>query len=88
MLGLRMAVAKACKAYADQLKTKNPRLRSEARKLLSDGRKQVTYLTRFANDYQEACVVAVAGIRRGRCRRPRGPIKNICEAKNAAKVRD
>src|SRR4051794_5856684 len=49
MLGLRLAVGRACKAYADQLKAKTPR-DPQIRKLLSDGRKYVTYVTRFAND--------------------------------------
>jgi hypothetical protein len=53
MLGIRLAVARACKAYADQLKAKNPR-DTQIRKLLADGRKYVTYVTRFPGEHQEA----------------------------------
>src|SRR5205807_1653104 len=42
-----------CKAYAQQLKAKKPG-DTQVRKLLTDGRKYVTYVTRFPSDYQEA----------------------------------
>src|SRR5205807_10472923 len=53
MMGLRLTVAKACKAYAQQLKSKKPG-DPEVRRLLTNGRKYVTYVTRFPNEYQDA----------------------------------
>src|SRR5262245_15663908 len=86
MLAIRLAIGRGCKAYADQLRAKNPR-DGQIRKLLADGRKYVTYVTRFASDYQEAArrllpelaggEVEVAGTR------PQP--KSFAEAKNAAK---
>jgi len=80
-----MAVGRACKAYADQLKAKSPR-DTQIRKLLSDGRKYVTFVTRFANDYQEAArrlLPELAGGDAEVATRPEP--KSFAEAKNAAK---
>ena len=85
MLGLRLAVGRACKAYADQLKAKNPR-DTQIRKLLSDGRKYVTYVTRFANDYQEAARRLLPELAGGDAEVTARPEpKTFAEAKNAAK---
>ena len=53
MMKIRMAVARACKAYAAELqkqKANNP----QAKVLLTEGRKLVTYVQRFPGEYQEA----------------------------------
>src|SRR5205814_8297607 len=85
MLAMRLAVAKACKAYADQLKAKNPR-DPQIRKLLRDGRAIVTYLTRFANDYQEAARRLLPEFAGGDVETAARPDpKTFAEAKNAAK---
>ena len=83
---LRLAVAKACKAYADQLKAKNPR-DPQIRKLLSDGRKLRHLCDAVSQRLSGSGPAAVARIRRRRCRdRRRGPMpKTFAEAKNAAK---
>jgi hypothetical protein len=52
MMSLRVSIAKACKAYASQLKAKNAR-DPQIKRLLDDGRKYVTYVTRFPGEYQE-----------------------------------
>jgi len=52
MQALRLNVAKACKAQADLLKSKNLR-DPQIRKLQADGRKYVTDLSRFPNEHQE-----------------------------------
>ncbi|MDX1946314.1 MAG: hypothetical protein SFU86_13015 [Pirellulaceae bacterium] len=52
MMGLRMEVAKACKSYADELAKKNPK-DPQIKQLLTIGRKLVTYVTKFTNEYQD-----------------------------------
>jgi Tetratricopeptide repeat len=86
MVAMRMAVARACKAYADQLKAKNPR-DAEIRRLMRTGRTYVTYLTKFPNDYQEAArrllPEFVGGDAETATARP--DPKTFVDAKNAAK---
>src|SRR5205823_9855356 len=85
MISMRLAVAKACKAYADQLKVKNPR-DPQIRKLQSDGRKLVTYVTRFTNDHQDAArklLSEFTGVEVETAARP--DPKNFADAKTAAR---
>lgn len=85
MLAMRLAVAKACKAYADQLKAKNPR-DPEIRKNLTNGRKYVTYVTRFPSEYQEPAKKLLSeftGVDVESAARP--DPKTFADAKNAAK---
>lgn len=85
MLLIRLTVAKACKAYADQLKAKNQR-DPQIRKLLRDGRAYVTFLTRFPNDYQEAARRLLPEFAGGDVETAARPDpKTFAEAKNAAK---
>jgi hypothetical protein len=85
MLALRLAVAKACKAYADQLKAKKPG-DPEIRKNLTNGRKYVTYVTRFPNEYQDSAKKLLSeftGVDVEAAARP--DPKTFADAKNAAK---
>src|SRR5207237_1027136 len=85
MLAMRLSVAKACKAYADQLKAKNSR-DPEIRKTLTNGRKYVNYLTRFPNEYQDAArklLSEFTGVEVEATARP--DPKTFADAKNAAK---
>ncbi|ADB18833.1 hypothetical protein Psta_4184 [Pirellula staleyi DSM 6068] len=50
---LRVQVAKATKLYADELKAKDPK-NPQIKKLLTDGRKLVTYVAKFPGPQQEA----------------------------------
>ncbi len=85
LLSMRLAVARAAKAYADQLKAKNPR-DAQIRKLVGDGRKYVTYLTRFSNDYQDAARRLLADLGTGDGEPGARPEpKTFADAKNAAK---
>ena len=51
-MSMRVKIARAFKAYADELKAANPR-DPQARKLLSDGRALASYVARFRGAYQE-----------------------------------
>jgi len=85
MLAMRLVVAKACKAYADQLKAKNPK-DAQIRRLLSDGRKYVTYVTRFPSEYQDSAKKLLSeftGVDVESAARPEP--KTFADAKNAAK---
>jgi hypothetical protein len=85
MLGMRLAVAKASKAYADQLKAKNSK-DPEIRKTLTSGRKYVTYLTRFPNEYQDQArklLSEFTGVEVESTNRP--DPKTFAEAKDRAK---
>jgi hypothetical protein len=85
MMAIRLAIARACKAYADQLKAKNPR-DAEVRKLIAEGRKYVTYLTRFPSDYQDAARKLLPEFGTGDAEPGAKPEpKTFVEAKNAAK---
>jgi hypothetical protein len=53
MMAMRLALGRASKAHADELKKKNPR-DAQIRKLLRDGRDYVAYVARFPGDYQDA----------------------------------
>ena len=50
---MRLTTAKACKAYADDIKKQKPR-DPQIKQLLTEGRQLVTFVTRFPGDYQEA----------------------------------
>jgi tetratricopeptide (TPR) repeat protein len=50
---MRLTVARASKAYADELKKKNPR-DPQIRQLLTEGKKLVTYVTKYPGEHQEA----------------------------------
>jgi hypothetical protein len=53
MMSMRLAVARACKAYAEELAKKQPR-DPQIKVLLTNGRKLVTYVQKFPGDYQDA----------------------------------
>jgi len=53
VLSLRLAVARASQAYAEQLKSQNPR-DPQIRKLLTDGRNHALLVSRIPSDFQEA----------------------------------
>jgi hypothetical protein len=53
VMGMRLAVARACKAYAAELAKKTPR-DPQIKLLLTNGRKLVTYVQKFPGDHQEA----------------------------------
>ncbi len=51
-MSMRIRIAKAYRAYAEQLKAENPR-DAQVRKLMSDGRALASYVARFRGPYQE-----------------------------------
>jgi hypothetical protein len=51
-MGMRVKVARADKAFADELKAKNPK-DPQIRQLLTQGRKLVAYVSKFPGPYQE-----------------------------------
>lgn len=51
-MAMRIAIAKAAKLYSTELKTKNPK-DPQIKKLLTDGRKLVSYVAKFPGDYQD-----------------------------------
>lgn len=85
MMSIRLAIARASKAHADQLKAKNPR-DGQIRKLIADGRKYVTYVTRFPGEYQDAARKLLPEFGTGDAEPGAKPEpKSFVEAKNAAK---
>ena len=52
MMGIRLAVARACKSYADELAKRNPR-DPQIKVLLSNGRKLAAYVEKFPGGFQE-----------------------------------
>ena len=50
---MRLTTARACKAYADDIKKQKPR-DPQIKQLLTEGRQLVTFVARFPGDYQEA----------------------------------
>ena len=54
MMGMRLAVARAHKAYADELEKAKPRTTRKSRSTLTNGRKLVTYVQKFPGPHQEA----------------------------------
>ncbi|MEX2176675.1 MAG: hypothetical protein WD872_20075 [Pirellulaceae bacterium] len=53
MLGMRLAVARACKAYSDEIKKTKPK-DPQVRQLLTEGRKLVTFVTKHSGEFQDA----------------------------------
>ena len=52
IMGMRLTVAKACKAYAEDLRKSNPP-DPQAKLMLAEGRKQVTFVARNEGTFQE-----------------------------------
>jgi hypothetical protein len=85
MMSLRLDVARACKAYADELAKKNPK-DPQIKQLLSLGRKLVTYATRFPGDYQEPARKLLPDFSAGDAEAlARKEPQNFLEARTAAK---
>lgn len=87
MLAVRLAVGRAAKAYADQLKAKNPS-DPQVRRLLAEGRRFVSYVTRFPSEYQEAARKLLPEFAAGEAEGTPGqrpPPKTFAEARQAAK---
>jgi len=85
LMHLRVAAARACKAYADQLKKKNPK-DPNIRKLLRDGRALVTYASKFPSDQQDAARRLLPEFAAGEVEPGARPQpKTFVEAKNAAR---
>ena len=53
VMQMRLTVAKACKAYADEIKKTKPR-DPQIKQLLTEGRKLVTFVTKFTGEHQDA----------------------------------
>lgn len=87
MLALRLAIGRAAKAYADQLKAKNPS-DPQVRRLLAEGRRYVSYVTRFPSEYQETARKLLPEFAAGETQAAAGqrpPPKTFAEARQAAK---
>lgn len=87
MLALRLAIGRAAKAYADQLKAKNPS-DPQIRRLLAEGRRFVSYVTRFPSEHQETARKMLPEFAASEGEVPVGqrpPPKNFAEARQAAR---
>ncbi len=83
---MRITTARACKAYADEIKKAKPR-DPQIKQLLTEGRQLVTFVAKFPGDYQEAARRLVTDFVGGDADAPtdRPEPKTFAEASTAAR---
>ncbi|HEX5105661.1 MAG TPA: hypothetical protein VFV87_17700, partial [Pirellulaceae bacterium] len=86
IMGMRLDVARASKAYSEELAKKNPR-DPQIKQLMTNGRKLVTYVTRFPGAYQDEARRLLPEFAGGDAESlgNRKEPKNFLEARTAAK---